>query len=204
MSADPPAEAPAATSRPMLVYDGDCAFCGYWARYWQQAHRRARGLSSLSGSRGAVSRRFRTPNSSGRRNISRPTDIARAARRRVSCTLSHARGKGIGSPSTGVCRVSRRVSECVYAFIAAHRPACLSREPDLCGARSTSRRNIELVAFLFTRLFGLIYLSAFVSFGVQALGLIGSHGILPLAECSTRSIAASAQTAFSKCRWCSG
>jgi len=35
---------------------------------------------------------------------------------------------------------------------------------------------------LFTRLFGLIYLSAFVSFGVQALSLIGSHGIVPLAE----------------------
>src|SRR5258708_6798013 len=32
------------------------------------------------------------------------------------------------------------------------------------------------------RLFGLIYLSAFASFGGQALGLIGSHGILPVAE----------------------
>jgi predicted DCC family thiol-disulfide oxidoreductase YuxK len=21
--------------RPRLVYDGDCGFCGYWARYWQ-------------------------------------------------------------------------------------------------------------------------------------------------------------------------
>ena len=40
----------------------------------------------------------------------------------------------------------------------------------------------DLVSFLFLRLFGLIYLSAFVSFGVQAQGLIGSHGILPLAE----------------------
>src|SRR4029077_7030076 len=29
---------------------------------------------------------------------------------------------------------------------------------------------------------GLIYLAAFVSFGVQALGLVGSHGILPLSE----------------------
>src|SRR5580698_4807093 len=40
----------------------------------------------------------------------------------------------------------------------------------------------ELVAFLFLRLFGLIYLAAFVSFAVQAQGLIGSHGILPLTE----------------------
>ena len=40
----------------------------------------------------------------------------------------------------------------------------------------------ELVSFLFLRLFGLITLSAFVSFAVQAQGLIGSRGILPLHE----------------------
>jgi lipase maturation factor 1 len=35
---------------------------------------------------------------------------------------------------------------------------------------------------LFLRGIGLIYLSAFTSFAVQALGLIGSHGILPPLE----------------------
>src|SRR5215467_7478038 len=30
-----PKEAPAA-ARPLLIYDGDCGFCGYWARYWQK------------------------------------------------------------------------------------------------------------------------------------------------------------------------
>jgi hypothetical protein len=34
----------------------------------------------------------------------------------------------------------------------------------------------------FLRLLGAIYLIAFVSFGVQAAGLIGSHGILPVAD----------------------
>jgi predicted DCC family thiol-disulfide oxidoreductase YuxK len=29
-------EAPAASGRPQLLYDGDCGFCGYWARYWQK------------------------------------------------------------------------------------------------------------------------------------------------------------------------
>ena len=23
-------------ARPLLVYDGDCAFCAYWARYWEK------------------------------------------------------------------------------------------------------------------------------------------------------------------------
>ena len=26
----------AARPRPLLIYDGDCGFCGYWARYWQK------------------------------------------------------------------------------------------------------------------------------------------------------------------------
>jgi len=32
------------------------------------------------------------------------------------------------------------------------------------------------------RAIGFVYLIAFVSFGVQATGLIGSHGILPFAD----------------------
>jgi hypothetical protein len=39
----------------------------------------------------------------------------------------------------------------------------------------------RLVEWTFLRLIGLIYFSAFISFGVQARGLIGSDGILPLA-----------------------
>ena len=30
------ADAAGGASRPVLVYDGDCGFCGYWARYWQK------------------------------------------------------------------------------------------------------------------------------------------------------------------------
>ncbi len=30
-----PVELPA-NPRPLLVYDGDCGFCVYWARYWQK------------------------------------------------------------------------------------------------------------------------------------------------------------------------
>ena len=31
-----PVEAPSAPARPRLIYDGDCGFCFYWARYWQR------------------------------------------------------------------------------------------------------------------------------------------------------------------------
>ena len=31
-----PDDKSAAAARPMLIYDGECGFCGYWARYWQK------------------------------------------------------------------------------------------------------------------------------------------------------------------------
>lgn len=42
--------------------------------------------------------------------------------------------------------------------------------------------STRLTTFVFLRLLGLIFFCAFVSFGIQAAGLIGSHGILPLRE----------------------
>ena len=56
-----------------------------------------------------------------------------------------------------------------------------------------------LVSFLFLRLFGLVTLCAFVSFAVQAQGLIGRRGILPLNE-FVDALAAH----LSSRRWCSG
>jgi hypothetical protein len=40
----------------------------------------------------------------------------------------------------------------------------------------------NVTSWLFLRLLGAIYLVAFASFGVQAAGLIGSHGILPMTD----------------------
>ena len=96
-------------------------------------------------------------------------------------TLSHARGKGFWLALYAKLPGFAAVAELVYAFIAAHRPAFYRISLVLWG-RNYEPPRYDLVSFLFLRLFGLIYLSAFVSFGVQAQGLIGSHGILPLAE----------------------
>ena len=73
------------------------------------------------------------------------------------------------------------VSELAYAAIAKRRPAFFRLSLMLWG-RSHEPPRYGLVSFLFLRLFGLVTLSAFVSFAVQAQGLIGSRGILPLHE----------------------
>ncbi len=70
-------------------------------------------------------------------------------------------------------------SEWAYAFIAAHRPAFYRISLWLWGRRH-SPSKFNNISWLFLRTLGLIYFSAFISFGVQAMGLIGSHGILPL------------------------
>jgi predicted DCC family thiol-disulfide oxidoreductase YuxK len=96
-------------------------------------------------------------------------------------TLSHARGKGIWLALYRKLPAFAPVSERMYAFIAAHRETFYRISLILWG-RHYEPPRYDLVSFLFLRLFGLIYLSAFVSFAVQAQGLIGSHGILPLTD----------------------
>ena len=167
-------------TRPLLIYDGDCGFCGYWARYWQKLTGDSvdyRPYQEVAAHYPAIP----------------PSDFQRAVQyiapdgRRASAaeasflTLSHARGKGIWLALYRRLPGFAAVAERAYAFIAAHRTAGYRISRMLWGKDYQPPRH-DAIAFLFLRLFGLIYLSAFVSFGVQAPGLIGSHGILPLAE----------------------
>jgi len=166
--------------RPVLVYDGDCGFCGYWARYWQKLtgdRVEYRPYQEVAAQYPAISQadfqravQFIAPD--GRR-----ASAAEASFR----TLSHARGKGFWLALYRNLPGFAAVSELAYAFIAARRPAFF-RVSLLLWGRNHEPPRYDLVSFLFLRLFGLIYLSAFVSFAVQAQGLIGSHGVLPLVE----------------------
>ena len=172
--------APAASPRPLLIYDGDCGFCAYWARYWQKLtgdRVEYRPYQEVAPQYPAISQaefqravQFIAP------------DGHRAAAAEASfLTLSHARGKGFWLALYRRLPGFAPISELVYAFIAARRPAFFRMSLMLWG-RNHEPPRYDLVSFLFLRLFGLITLSAFVSFAVQAQGLIGSHGILPLAE----------------------
>ena len=169
-----------AGARPLLVYDGDCGFCGYWARYWQK----------LTGDRVAyrpyqdVAAQYPAiPLASFQRAVQYITPDGRhaSAAEASFLVLSHARGKRIWLSLYRRLPGFATIAERAYAFIAAHRPAFYRISLFLWG-RDYQPPRYALVSFLFLRLFGLIYLSAFISFGVQAQGLIGSHGILPLAE----------------------
>src|SRR6516225_4759609 len=181
--ANPPgsvADAAGGDPRPLLVYDGDCGFCGYWARYWHK----------LTGDRVAY-RPYQEV--AGQYPSIALADFQRAVQfiapdgRRASAaeasflTLSYARGKGVWLWLYRRLPGFAPLAERTYAFTAAHRPAFF-RLSRLLWGRSYEPPRYEQVSFLFLRGFGLIYLAAFLSFAVQAQGLIGSHGILPVTE----------------------
>jgi len=167
-------------SQPLLIYDGDCGFCIYWARYWQK----------LTGPRVAyapyqeVAAQFpEIPVAAFQRAVQyvAPEGKIASGAEASFLTLSHASGKRFWLTLYRQLPGFATIAERTYAFIASHR-AALYRPSLWLWGRDYEPPRFDLVSWLFLRAIGLIYLVAFVSFGVQALGLIGSHGILPLSE----------------------
>jgi predicted DCC family thiol-disulfide oxidoreductase YuxK len=175
-----PVEKPAANARPQLIYDGDCGFCFYWARYWER----------LTGERveyrpyQEVLAQYPTISEA---EFQRAVQFIAPDGRRASAaeasfqTLAHARGRGFWLALYRYLPGFAPVSELAYAFVARRRTA-FYRISLLLWGRDLEPPRYEFVSFLFLRLFGLVALCAFVSFAVQAQGLIGSRGILPLSE----------------------
>jgi predicted DCC family thiol-disulfide oxidoreductase YuxK len=166
-------------SGPQLIYDGDCGFCFYWARYWEKLTGdkvEYRPYQQVAAQYPAI------PEAEFRRAVQfiAPDGRRASAAEASFLILSLAPGKGFWLALYRHLPGFALVSERAYAFIAAHRPA-FHRLSLLLWGRNHEPPRYELVSFLFLRLFGLIALSAFVSFAVQAHGLIGSRGILPLA-----------------------
>jgi predicted DCC family thiol-disulfide oxidoreductase YuxK len=161
-----------------LVYDGDCAFCAIWVRYWQRLtgeavtyrpyQEAAADYPGIAPQEFSHASQYITPDG-------RYAGAAEASFR----VLSHAPGKGFWLTLYQKLPGFAALTEFVYAIIAAHRGLAW-RATMLLWGNNYKPPQYQLIAALFTRLFGLIYFFAFVSFGVQALGLIGSHGILPL------------------------
>jgi len=166
--------------RPRLVYDGDCGFCRYWVDYWRRltgASVDYRPYQEVAAHHPAIA----------------PAEFARS----IYLFLPDGRVlRGAAAafevlaqvPGRGLWRWAyRRVpgyaafSEAAYAVVARHRVAAARVSRLLWGPVREPARH-ELMAGLFLRLLGVIYLCAFASFSVQAPGLIGSQGILPLAD----------------------
>jgi predicted DCC family thiol-disulfide oxidoreductase YuxK len=167
-----------AEPRALLVYDADCGFCVYWARYWQKLTGNAVNYQPYQE---VASQYPQIPLADFQRAVQYiASDGVASAAEASFLTLSHAQGRGFWLTLYRRLPGFAAMAEWIYAFIAAHRSAFYRVSLFLWG-REHEPPRYDLVSFVFLRLLGLIYLAAFVSFAVQALGLIGSQGILPIA-----------------------
>lgn len=167
-------------SLPLLIYDGDCGFCIYSVRYWQKLT----GDSVNYRPYQEVASQF--PKISidefqhAVQYVAPDGKISRAAEASF-LTLSHSSSKKFWLTLYRKVPGFAFITEMMYAFIAAHRDA-FYRISVLLWGKEREPSTYNLISWLFLRALGIIFFIAFFSFGIQALGLIGNQGIIPVSE----------------------
>ncbi len=169
-----------ALERPLLIFDGHCGFCRIWIDY----------LNELTGtsvdyapSQEAAARFQQIPPESFAKSVQlvMPHGEILAGAHAVFQLLAYAPGRSWPLRLYETLPGFAPASELAYRVIAAHRSAFYWITVVLWGKR-VRPLTYQKIEWLFLRALALIYLAAFLSFGVQIRGLIGSRGILPAAD----------------------
>lgn len=174
----PPTQVASPPPRPLMVWDGDCRFCGMWIRRWHGMTDEAVDYETSQ----EVGNRFPelTPEHFAREvYLILPDGRVYHGAEAVFSALN------AGARQTWPLKIYHKVplfakiTEWFYRGVATNRSflSLLTRlfwgDP---GVRSTYRFS----GMLFLRLLGLIYLVAFISFWTQSAGLVGDHGLIPV------------------------
>jgi predicted DCC family thiol-disulfide oxidoreductase YuxK len=167
-----------APARPVFVYDGDCGICAEWVEYWH----------ALTGER--IDYRPFQQAATAYPDI--PVDRFARAVHLIAPDGTVSTGAGATFflyrgvyPQALLPWLYRWLpgfrffSELGYSFLARHR-GLLAFITHLFWGRNFEPAQWRLTSWVFLRLLGLIYLGAFVSFGSQVTGLIGTEGIAPV------------------------
>ena len=166
--------------KPLIVFDGDCKFCGLWISRCRQITGDAVGyLPSQDPQIAALfpeippehyqtSVQLIEPNGdvfSGAEAVFR----ALAENPKLEDLLNYYKSS----------RTFAAFTERGYSFIANHRTA-FSLLTRFAWGRHVERPEYFVTRWIFLRVLGLIYLVAFISLWTQITGLIGHNGILPV------------------------
>ena len=167
--------------KPLLIYDGDCRFCCRWIEAWK----------SMTGDR--VDYEPSQSVGPGFPQIA-PEEFARAVQwvgedgeicsgaEAVLSALATATWPGrIGLAAYRRVSIFSRLADAAYSGVAAHREffSVLTR---MLWGNDVRPPTYGISSRIFLRVLGGIFLVAFLSFGAQIDGLIGSTGILPATE----------------------
>lgn len=180
--------------QPLLIYDGDCGFCGYWVRYWVRltgARVRYEKFQDAARSYPDIpleefSRSIQLIDADGARYFG-----AHAAFRVLDTVPQNHLWLWMYRRLPGFARCSERC----YDLVSHHRIAAAKLSRWLWG-KERIPDHYGLVTWVFLRFLALIYLAAFASLAVQITGLAGAGGILPFTEHLDRALAESGGWAF--------
>ncbi len=165
--------------RPLAIFDGDCGFCRLWIARWKAAT--GPGVD-YAPSQEAASRFPEVPGEAFARAFQLVLPDGRVLEGAEAVFATLAAGPRGSVLAALYARVPgfRGLAELAYRAVASHRGAA-SACTRLFWGQSVEKPTYLAATALFVRLLGLSYLAAFVSLWVQVDGLVGSHGILPVA-----------------------
>jgi predicted DCC family thiol-disulfide oxidoreductase YuxK len=169
---------------PLLIYDGDCAFCSKWITHWgkltqgrvrfapfQEVERDYPDISHATFEHGV---QLVMPDGTVYRNAEAVFRLVHDTPRRAWLLWCYQHVPGF-----------RPVTEFGYSTIARHRDFGYWATQILWG--DPGPHTFILTRWLFLRLLGVIFLIAFGSLAVQMTGLVGSGGILPIGSLLERA-----------------
>jgi predicted DCC family thiol-disulfide oxidoreductase YuxK len=166
--------------KPLLVYDGDCGFCKLWIARWRE---RTGERIDYAPFQRVAAEYPEIPREEFARAVKLIVDDGRifSGAEAVFRSLGMGRRFSLGEWSYQHLSGFAALAEFIYALVASHR-ALAGFITWLFWGNDVRRPTYYVARRWFFRALGTIYLIAFLSFWVQADGLIGLHGILPLPD----------------------
>jgi predicted DCC family thiol-disulfide oxidoreductase YuxK len=166
--------------KPLLVYDGDCAFCRRWVARWQAATGDAVDYAPYQ----QVAARYPLI----------PIDAFKSAVQLIEPNGRVTSGAGAALRTLALGKRAHWLlwsyqhvpgfapaAERIYEWVARHRGG-LDRLDRWTFGQGPQLPSYFIARGVFLRLLGVIYLIAFLSYWVQIDGLIGSNGISPIGQ----------------------
>jgi predicted DCC family thiol-disulfide oxidoreductase YuxK len=166
------------SKRPLLIYDGDCDFCTYCVDY----ARAATGDSVDYQPFQAVQHQFPAISET---EFQGAIQLVHSDGQVTSGARAAFEVLALGDFNRFWIACYRRVpqfgkiSERIYTFVAANRERCYRLSKALFGPTARPQ-SLSLTIWIYLRLLALVYLAAFASFAMQAPGLVGADGIVPV------------------------
>ncbi|MEK7560867.1 MAG: lipase maturation factor family protein [Patescibacteria group bacterium] len=171
-----------APQKPLLIYDGQCGFCAIWIRLWKRI---TEDRVEYAPFQECADRFPQIPRSDFEKAVQLILPSGERLSGAAACTrsLGYARERRYALWEKMYARVPlfAPLSEHAYHFIARRRSLFYGATVFLFGA-SLAPSSYAFSTAIFWKILALIYAAAFASFGAQSLGLIGSRGVLPIAD----------------------